>query len=238
MENKQENKVNLKQESKNLTLKRSKKEETEVKNGKKNQKFSKWKRFKKPQSLYEQKVISISRITKVTKGGRQFRFAALVIVGDKKSQVGFGKGKAREVPIAIKKAITNAEKHLQKITIVNNTIPHEVHGKWCGSRILIKPAKKGKGLIAGGSVRIILELAGVKNIYSKIFGSHTKINVIRATFDALSKLKTYQDYQLLRFFDQIKKIKPEENLNIEVQDNLQLQTEEKAEIKNKKTISN
>jgi len=178
--------------------------------------------FKKQQSQYEQKVISISRITKVTKGGRQFRFAAIVIIGDKKSKVGLGKGKAKEVPIAIKKAINDAEKNLQAITIVNSTIPHEVRGTWCGSKVLIKPAKKGKGLIAGGSVRIILELAGIKNIYSKIFGSHTKINVIRATFDALSKLKTYQDYQLLRFFDQIKKIESEKELDS----------------KNKKTTSN
>ncbi len=156
--------------------------------------------IKKPTrtKLYEEKVVSINRVTKVTKGGRQFRFSAIVLIGDKKGKVGLGLGKANEVPDAIKKAIKTAEKSLINIPIVETTIPHEVLGHHGGGKVLIKPAKKGKGIISGGSVRLIMELSGIKDVYSKSLGSNTPINMIRATLNGFSQLKTEKDFLFLR----------------------------------------
>ncbi|MDD3821470.1 MAG: 30S ribosomal protein S5 [Bacilli bacterium] len=148
---------------------------------------------------YESKVVSVNRVTKVTKGGRQLRFGAVVIVGNKKGQVGLGTGKAGEVPEAIKKAEQEANKNLLTVPIIDErTIPHEVIGKSGATSVLIKPASAGTGIVAGGPVRVILELAGIRDVLSKALGSRTTINMARATFDALQSLKTKEDIALLR----------------------------------------
>ncbi|MDD4036250.1 MAG: 30S ribosomal protein S5 [Bacilli bacterium] len=147
----------------------------------------------------EEEVISVNRVTKVTKGGRQLRFAATVVVGDRKGQVGIGTGKANEVPDAIKKASLNANKNLIRIPLIEDrTIPHEVIGKSGAAKVLIKPASEGTGIIAGGPIRSVLELAGVRDILSKSLGSRTAINMARATLNGLKSLKTIDDYARLR----------------------------------------
>ena len=149
--------------------------------------------------LLEERVVSISRVTKVTKGGRHFRFAATMAVGDGKGLVGIGTGKANEVPEAIKKGIQAANKNLSKVTIVDNrTIPHDAIGVCGKARVLIKPAKEGTGVIAGGPVRVILELAGVKDIVSKSLGSNTKVNMAKATLEALKSERTREHIAELR----------------------------------------
>lgn len=148
---------------------------------------------------FEERVVVINRVTKVVKGGRRFRFAALVVVGDKKGRVGFGTGKANEVPDAIRKAIEDAKHNLIRVPIINNsTIPHEVIGHFGAGKILLRPASVGTGVIAGGPVRAVLELAGVNDILSKCLGSRTPINMVRATVDALSSLKTTNRVASLR----------------------------------------
>ena len=149
--------------------------------------------------LLEEKVVSISRVTKVTKGGRHFRFSATMAVGDGKGLVGIGTGKANEVPEAIKKGIQAANKNLCKVSIVDNrTIPHDAIGTCGKARVLIKPAKEGTGVIAGGAVRVILELAGVKDIVSKSLGSNTKVNMAKATLEALKSQRTAEHIAELR----------------------------------------
>ena len=140
--------------------------------------------------LYEERVVNINRVTKVVKGGRRFRFSALVVIGDKKGKVGFGTGKAQEVPDAIKKAIEDAKRNLVKVPMYNKTIPHLVTGKFGAGEVLLKPAVSGTGVIAGGPVRAVVELAGIEDILSKSLGSQTPINIIRATFDAIATLRT------------------------------------------------
>ena len=152
-----------------------------------------------PKKIYEEKVISIGRVTKVTKGGRTFRFSATVAVGDRKGKVGLGNGKANEVPEAIKKAIQAANKNVTKVALIDNrTIPHEAIGKVGRAQVLVKPAKEGTGIIAGGSARVVLELAGVRDIVSKSLGSNTKINVAKATLEALKMQKTPEHVAALR----------------------------------------
>lgn len=147
---------------------------------------------------FEETVVQINRITKVVKGGRRLRFAAIVVVGDKKGRVGFGTGKAQEVPEAIRKASDAAKKNLISVPTAGTTIPHEVTGHYGSGHILLKPAREGSGISAGGSVRSVLELAGVGDITSKSQGSNTPINVIRATFDGLKKLRTAKQTADLR----------------------------------------
>lgn len=148
---------------------------------------------------FEEKVVKIGRITKVVKGGRRMRFNALVVVGNKKGQVGFGTGKAKEVPEAIKKAIQDAKKNLIKVPIVDGrTIPHEIIGKHGAGKVFLKPAGKGTGIIAGGPVRDVLELAGIHDILSKSQGSNTPINIVRATVNGLESLRTVEQIAELR----------------------------------------
>lgn len=138
---------------------------------------------------FQEVVVNIGRVTKVVKGGRRFRFNALVVVGNKNGLVGFGLGKAKEVPDAIKKAVDDAFKNLIHVTIKGTTITHDIEHKYNASRILLKPASEGTGVIAGGSTRPIVELAGIKDILTKSLGSNNPYNVVRATFDALAKIK-------------------------------------------------
>lgn len=157
------------------------------------------KRRKPRPNQFEEEIISISRVTKVTKGGRHFRFSATVAVGDKNGHVGLGTGKANEVPDAIKKAVQQATKNVVRVSIVDSrTIPHEAMGIQGASKILLKPAAKGTGVKAGGPVRAVLELAGVKDILSKSLGSSTKINMAYATLNALRSQKTVEEVARLR----------------------------------------
>lgn len=142
---------------------------------------------------FEDKVIHINRCAKVVKGGRRFTFAAIVVVGDKKGQVGIGLGKAGEVPDAIKKAGKKARKNLIKVALEGTTIPHAIQGTFGASSVLMKPAPEGTGVIASSSVRAILEAAGVKNINAKSLRRDNPHNVVRATLDALQKLRTFSD---------------------------------------------
>ena len=148
---------------------------------------------------YESEVINIGRATKVTKGGRHFRFSATVVVGDRKGKVGIGTGKANEVPDAINKAEQAANKHVVRVSIVEDrTIPHEAIGRRGASKVMLKPATEGTGVKAGGPVRAVLELAGVKDILSKSLGANTKINMAYATLEALKSQRTVEHIAKLR----------------------------------------
>jgi len=155
-------------------------------------------RYTREPKEFEERVVTINRVTKVVKGGRRFRFAALVVIGDKKGRVGFGTGKANEVPDAIKKATEDAKKNLITIPIVGTTIPHTATGNFGAGSVLIRPATEGTGVIAGGPIRAVLELAGVNDILTKCLGSRTPINMVRATVAALKSLKTVEDVAKLR----------------------------------------
>ena len=138
---------------------------------------------------FEEVVVNIGRVTKVVKGGRRFRFSALVVVGDKKGHVGYGIGKAKEVPDAIKKAVDNAFKNITTVNIKGSTIAHDITHKYNASKIILKPASEGTGVIAGGAARPVIELAGIKDILTKSLGSNNPSNLVRATIEALSRIK-------------------------------------------------
>ncbi len=154
---------------------------------------------KKQEKTLEEAVVEIKAVVKVNKGGRQRRFSATVVVGDRKGQVGLGIGKAAEVPDAIKKAIQAANKNLVKIPLVDGrTIAHESYGTSGAAKVMLKPASEGTGIIAGGAVRAVLELAGVRDILSKSLGSRTKLNMATATINALKQTKTVEQVAALR----------------------------------------
>ena len=138
---------------------------------------------------FKEVVVNVGRVTKVVKGGRRFRFNALVVVGNEKGLVGFGLGKSKEVPDAIRKAIDDAFKNIIKVNIKGTTIAHDIEHKYNASRILLRPASEGTGVIAGGSARPVIELAGIRDILTKSLGSSNPYNVVRATIDALSRIK-------------------------------------------------
>lgn len=145
----------------------------------------------------EERVVAINRVTKVVKGGRNMRFAALVVVGDRNGRVGFGTGKSQEVPEAIRKAVEAAKKNLIEVPMVGTTIPHEVRSEFGGAKVLLKPAV-GAGVAAGGAVRAVIELAGVADVTSKSLGSNTPINIVRATVEGLKQLKRAEEVAALR----------------------------------------
>ena len=146
----------------------------------------------------ETKVLDIRRVTKVVKGGRNFRFAALVVVGDKNGHVGIGTGKAMEVPEAIRKAEEDAKKSLIKVPMVGTTVPHQINGRFGAGNVLIMPAKEGSGVIAGGPVRSVLELAGVTDVRAKSLGTNNARNMVNATMEGLKGLRMAEDVAALR----------------------------------------
>lgn len=154
----------------------------------------------RPVDPFQEEVVAVKKVTKVVKGGKHMRFAALVVIGDGKGRFGFGQGKSLEVPVAIRKAIDYAHNSLYRVPMVKgNTIPHAVRGKCGVTEVFLKPAPDGTGVIAGGAVRSICQLVGIKNIYSKTYGRRTPINVVRATIDAFSQLKTQDMVDEVRF---------------------------------------
>lgn len=181
---------------------------------------------KKEQPEFEQQIVDLARVTRVMAGGKRMRFRACVVIGDKKGRVGVGLAKGKDVSLAVSKAVAKAEKNLVRINMSDGTIPHEIYVKEGAAKVLLKPAPEGTGIISGGAVRIVLELAGIKNVVSKIMGTNNKVNNVDATIKALSLLKKVE-----------RKAKKENNQEIiksEPVKNKEKKTETKKEDKNKK----
>ncbi len=155
-------------------------------------------RFEREPSEFVEKLVALNRVSKTVKGGRVMKFAALMVVGDEKGRVGFGTGKAAEVPEAIRKGIEDAKKNMITISMSNTTIPHEVVGEFGAGRVLMKPAAPGTGIIAGGPVRAVMEAAGIKDIRSKCLRSNNPNNVVSATFEGLKALRTPEEVARVR----------------------------------------
>ncbi len=155
------------------------------------------KRFKKD-SEFQEKVVSIKRVSRTVKGGRIFKFAVVVIVGNKKGKVGMGTGKSGEIPDAVRKGIENAKKNMKRIALRGTTIPHDIVGEFGAGKVLLKPAPEGTGVIAGGPVRAVVELLGIKDIRTKSIKSNNSINVVRATLDGLKKLRSLETVAAMR----------------------------------------
>lgn len=149
-------------------------------------------------SEFKEKLVAVNRVTKVVKGGRNFRFSALVVVGDEKGRVGAGMGKAAEISEAIRKGVEDAKKHLITVPIVNTTIPHDAIGRFGTGKVVLLPAPEGTGVIAGGAARAVLELAGVKDIRTKSYGTNNKINMVKATIEGLRQLRSAEQVAKLR----------------------------------------
>jgi small subunit ribosomal protein S5 len=161
-----------------------------------NEKYS-----REPKDDLIKKTVSVNRVSKVVKGGRNSRFAALVVVGDGKNKVGIGMGKSKEVPEAIEKATKAAQKGMVTISIVNNTIPHAVQGVFGRGKVMLIPAEEGTGVIAGGAVRTVLEVTGIKNIRTKSYGTNNPVNCVKATVDGLKNLRTAEEIAKIRGID-------------------------------------
>ena len=165
-------------------------------------------KIRKEQPEFEQQIVDLARVTRVMAGGKRMRFRACVVIGDKKGQVGVGLAKGRDVALAVEKAVAKAEKNLTKVNLVNGTIPHEIYVKVGAAKVLLKPAPAGTGIIAGGASRLVLELAGVKNVVSKIMGTNNTISNVDATIKDLSSLKKIKE----------EKIDNKEDKNIKIQE--------------------
>ena len=155
-------------------------------------------RYNREESEFTEKLVAVNRVTKVVKGGRNFRFSALIVLGDKKGRVGVGMAKAAEIPEAIRKAVEMAKKHLITVPIVGTTIPHAATGNFAAGKVVLLPAPEGSGVIAGGPVRAVLESAGIKDVRTKSYGTNNPVNVVKATMDGLMQLKTIQEVARLR----------------------------------------
>ena len=147
---------------------------------------------------FDKKMVTVNRISKTVKGGRKMRFNALVVVGDRNGRVGIGMGKAAEVSLAVEKATSDAKKHVVNVDLHDTTIPHEIVGVFETTKVILMPAKEGNGVIAGGAVRDVVELAGIKDITTKLYGSNNPVNCVKATFDGLTKLRSAEKIAALR----------------------------------------
>ncbi len=156
------------------------------------------KRFEKEPSEFKERLVSINRVAKVVKGGKNFRFTALMVVGNEKGKVGVGLGKAAEIPEAVRKGIEDAKRHMVEIPIVGTTIPHQVEGKFGKGHVRMLPAEEGTGVIAGGPARAVLEMAGIRDIRTKSFGSNNPSNCVKATINGLTQLRTAEQVAKLR----------------------------------------